>query len=46
MIEEVMKLTRLPKDLNVFYFTLPDDSIAEIEGYKILSQPVERIKNC
>ena len=35
----------VPKESNVFRFTMPDNSIAEIEGHMILSRPVERIKN-
>ena len=45
IISDGIKKRRIPKTFNKFCFTLPDNSITEIEGYKILSRPVERIKN-
>ena len=38
LISDDVKRRRVPKGLNVFCFTLPDNSIAEIEGYKILGR--------
>jgi ribonuclease P protein subunit POP4 len=46
VISDGEKKKHVPKRLNVFCLTLPDNSTTEIEGYKILSRPIERIKNC
>ena len=45
IITNGVKRRRIPKAHNVFCFTLPDNSLFEIDGPMILGRPVERIKN-
>jgi ribonuclease P protein subunit POP4 len=36
---------KIPKSVSTFEFTLPDGSVVEIEGKKIIGRPEDRTKN-
>ncbi|MEM3526418.1 MAG: ribonuclease P protein component 1 [Candidatus Jordarchaeaceae archaeon] len=45
IIIESNGVKKIPKNVSTFEFTLPDGSIVEIEGEKIMGRPEDRIKN-
>ncbi|MDQ1280201.1 MAG: ribonuclease protein subunit [Thermoproteota archaeon] len=45
LIFDGVKKRMIPKDTAIFSFILPDKSITEVDGKKIIGRPDERIKN-
>lgn len=38
------RFKRIPKKCSVFQFKLPDGSLVEVEGWRILGRPEDRVK--